>query len=946
MTCKLRLRLTLCFSVVLTLASSSRAATLRWAGGGADVALDPSRANQCTLVVSRDPRLASIDGFYTVWCGDGRLEFVSSVGTSSIPHVIGTRASQSIRADIASKRQTLDIGERGSSELQLVVRMLSGSKFSIRLVEIADGRALKWPLEDQPVATINGGLGAPIAPVLLSSRVEVQTDSVAFWITGLGLSGSSSVLYKGIGAAPLAFAAYGDTAIRATVPLAIAHRGRNIAVFNSSGASSFFEADVRSLIPPSTPVRLIALLKPYPAAFTPGDVEGVAASYPIDDTVDRIRRGTGAPAEEVARALVLDVAHGYDPAVVLAAIRRNSGVESADLVTRWGVEPLSEPTDPLWSEQWGLHDAVGLHCNGTIDVEPNSSINLPMAWDHPPFPPQVHVSIVDSGISGHEDVEVVENLPGLQRNKAFDNPPTDPLVDSESNPGAGLYGHGTAVASIASALTGTAGMAGASWPPLLGYDGVLPIWGGLPASLKVELEWPSITAAINWAEDEQMPIIINLSVGGEMISPTEKRALVQACRRAFMSGHLLVAGAGNTHDSILWYPACLDPFVMAVGATLWNNTYWTNANAWPASLDNVTGTKFGPWIDVTAPGGLGITAAKALPFQFEYWTLDQPGPNQCDLNYYQLGSLRTGFTGTSASAPLVSGTAVWLKRIQPTLTAEDMTQVLQRTATDLGDPGRDDYFGHGRINAGNAAAFVSRPNWIEHGGLGAGSATPLAIQSDSLSGTIAISHDDQPDPVPDGSYACVRYHLVGTKQFSSDFIATPALWVRRAESLGLPAVVSWDYDQQPPWASGVAQNAAQGQFETYVYRLTTLGNRFYPCAPEDARISYTAVAPSGTLGVPVTSLPMKLAVRTRTSPARVRVVFDIAGLGGGPTRVEVFDVSGRRLATLFEGALAGESASFEWDGQIDGAAVCRAGIYLCRVEQPGRRAACRFAYLR
>jgi len=60
-------------------------------------------------------------------------------------------------------------------------------------------------------------------------------------------------------------------------------------------------------------------------------------------------------------------------------------------------------------------------------------------------------------------------------------------------------------------------------------------------------------------------------------------------------------------------------------------------------------------------------------------------------------------SGTSFSAPLVSGILATLFSIDPTLTAEQALSVLRQTAVDLGDSGWDQRFGWGRVDFYQAA---------------------------------------------------------------------------------------------------------------------------------------------------------------------------------------------------------------------------------------------------
>ncbi len=57
------------------------------------------------------------------------------------------------------------------------------------------------------------------------------------------------------------------------------------------------------------------------------------------------------------------------------------------------------------------------------------------------------------------------------------------------------------------------------------------------------------------------------------------------------------------------------------------------------------------------------------------------------------------FSGTSASAPYVSGAAALVLAANPALSNKDVRKILEGSAVDLGDPGRDIYFGFGLVDA-------------------------------------------------------------------------------------------------------------------------------------------------------------------------------------------------------------------------------------------------------
>lgn len=81
------------------------------------------------------------------------------------------------------------------------------------------------------------------------------------------------------------------------------------------------------------------------------------------------------------------------------------------------------------------------------------------------------------------------------------------------------------------------------------------------------------------------------------------------------------------------------------------------------------------------------------------------------------------FSGTSASAPIVSGAAALLRDHWPQLSAAQTVDILLRSATDAGAPGTDPIFGRGILNIGAALAP-----------LGARAASTASAQSVSVDG--------------------------------------------------------------------------------------------------------------------------------------------------------------------------------------------------------------------
>ncbi len=70
------------------------------------------------------------------------------------------------------------------------------------------------------------------------------------------------------------------------------------------------------------------------------------------------------------------------------------------------------------------------------------------------------------------------------------------------------------------------------------------------------------------------------------------------------------------------------------------------------------------------------------------------------------GSTFAFMSGTSMAAPHAAGVAALMLSVNPTLTPDQIKQVLQETAVDMGDPGYDSMYGYGQIDAGAALGEI------------------------------------------------------------------------------------------------------------------------------------------------------------------------------------------------------------------------------------------------
>ena len=263
------------------------------------------------------------------------------------------------------------------------------------------------------------------------------------------------------------------------------------------------------------------------------------------------------------------------------------------------------------------------------------------AWDITTGSPDVIVAVLDTGIDASHPDLAGRLIPGYD----FLNDSPNPDDDS---------GHGTHNAGIIGASSNNSiGIAGMAWNVRIMPIKVLNANGEGPDSV--------IARGIIYAADHGAQVI-NMSFG----SPVSSQILAEAIRYAWGKGALLVAGAGNTAktNNSMVYPAAVDP-VLAVAATDEN--------------DEVADfSQHHPYVGISAPG-VNIVST--------YWRGSE----------YKTAYLSA--KGTSAAAPLVSGVAALIKSVNPSLTNSQMKQILLDTADDLGAPGKDEYYGTGRLNA-------------------------------------------------------------------------------------------------------------------------------------------------------------------------------------------------------------------------------------------------------
>lgn len=308
------------------------------------------------------------------------------------------------------------------------------------------------------------------------------------------------------------------------------------------------------------------------------------------------------------------------------------------------------PNDTGFSNCWGLHNT------GQFGGLPDFDMDAPEAWDVTIGDPNVIVVVIDVGVQ--QDHPDIHQIPG-----------TDVTSDPSTTGGPvnSFDRHGTAVAGSITAIInnelGTVGVA----PGCVSASARTFIATDDDGNWMTEIEWT--VKSLAWAESIAARVTNNSNFYGFQSS-----AIAEKYQQTRDAGMVHFASAGNLSNPWLEYPASL-PSVLSAAAVKNTGT--------PAEFSN-----FGPDLDWVAPGK-------------DIYTTDRTGADG-----YTLGSF-VFLSGTSFSSSYSAGVAAMFLSTHPGANADVVEEALRLTAVDLGDPGRDDRFGWGLVNA--AAAVTWNP---------------------------------------------------------------------------------------------------------------------------------------------------------------------------------------------------------------------------------------------
>ena len=288
----------------------------------------------------------------------------------------------------------------------------------------------------------------------------------------------------------------------------------------------------------------------------------------------------------------------------------------------------------------------------------SATVKAPELWEMGLTGKGVVIAVLDTGIYEHPDL--VGRIKGFKdfigsRSEAYDD-----------------NGHGTHVA----------GCAAANGSQASDYKGPAPEAELVGIKVLDKMGAGSLSTVIDgvqWCiqqKDELMIRIINLSLGSEAYQSFRDDPVCQAVEKAWYSGIVVCAAAGNSgpDKGTIGSPG-IDPVIITVGAS--------NDRSSPDPAGNKVAdfSSRGPSIDglvkpdVLAPG-VDIVSLRA-PNSF----LDKSNKNA------RVGSWHISLSGTSMATPVCAGVTAQLLQSEGSLTPEQVKEMLMLNATKI--PGVD-----------------------------------------------------------------------------------------------------------------------------------------------------------------------------------------------------------------------------------------------------------------
>ena len=342
-----------------------------------------------------------------------------------------------------------------------------------------------------------------------------------------------------------------------------------------------------------------------------------------------------------------------------ATVKVEDGKSVADAITELEDDPRVEYAEPtyyaeLFEEGTSLAKSVSDPYVSQQKHITDSYAKVQEAWDVVKGEDSnVTVAIIDSGID--------TDHPDLAGN----------IVAKASMTGTGYedqLGHGTNVAGIISAKTNNGvGVTGVSYNAKILPIKVTDVSQGFDGS--------PVIKALQWVIDNYTKYnikVVNMSLG-----MTYSQTVKDLIDKAYNAGIICVCASGNSYStSGVSFPASLSNTI-SVGAV-------------DANHNRVSYSNGGSNLDLVAMGSYSYT----YPTSGIFTTINYGG-------YGDAGH------GTSFAAPFVAATAALCFAANSSATPDSVKSIITSTALDLGETGKDIYYGYGQVVAKDAVEKIT-----------------------------------------------------------------------------------------------------------------------------------------------------------------------------------------------------------------------------------------------
>ena len=226
------------------------------------------------------------------------------------------------------------------------------------------------------------------------------------------------------------------------------------------------------------------------------------------------------------------------------------------------------------------------------------------------------------------------------------------FYDNNSNT-SDVHGHGTAVAGAAAATTNN----GAGVASVAGRSMIMPV---RIADANAYASWSTVAQGLSYAADHGARVanISYVGVAGSL-------SVQNAAQYMKSKGGLVIVCAGNN----------------GINENIAPNSTMIPVSATDSNDQLTSWSSYGNFVMISSPGQ-------------DIWTTTRGGGYQT-------------WWGTSLASPVVAGTVALMMAAKPSAANTTVENFLYSTAVDLGAPGRDIYYGYGRVNAAAAVQAVA-----------------------------------------------------------------------------------------------------------------------------------------------------------------------------------------------------------------------------------------------